>query len=519
MKVEAAWLPVAAALLGLVFSAGVERFLKPRPFPRRPRGAWEAHAGLWCAGYGLIVLVLGRPGCALAAASAGLVALALVNNAKMRNLREPFIFQDHDYFPGAIRHPRLFLPFLGWKNFFMAAAFFSAAAAGLYYESPPIRRFAFNGQLGGILIVLGAAALLLRSAARRDPPVSFNPQRDVQALGLLAGAWAYHRAERHPPNLSSPFDGAGMLNPQAKPHLVAVQHESFFDPRRLYNGIRPDILAAFDAMRGASSGYGLMEAPAWGANTVRTEFAFLTGVNEEGLGVHRFNPYREILRGRRVSSLPQFLKSLGYGTIAIHPYQARYFSRDRVFRRFGFDEFLDIRSFAGARRSGPYVADAEVGEKIIRVLSQANGPTFVFAITMEGHAPFSPARMRPSDVEEFYLAPPPPGCEELTVYLRHLRNTDEMLRSLSTALTALGVPAELCCFGDHVPIMPEVYKILGAPKGDVPYLFWSGRQRPAPEFMDSAKADNQGRCQGGETRLGAHALASSWLRAAWGIRE
>ena len=521
MNVDAALLHVTtAALMGLILSAGIERFLQPRPLLKRPLAAWQAHAGLWFACYGSIALVTGRPWCALAATAALLMTLALVSNAKMRSLREPFIFQDYDYFLDAVRFPRLFLPFFGVKSFLGATAVFMLALACLYYESPPIHRFAWNGQLGGLAVVLGAAALLLRSASRQGFSVHFRPEDDLRALGLPACIWAYARAERAAPDLRSPFDSAGIWisKPQPAPHLVAVQLESFFDARAFYDGIKTDVLAEFDAIK-AESAYGALTVPAWGANTVRTEFAFLTGVGEDSLGAHRFNPYRVVARGRHVSSLPMFLKGMGYRVICIHPYWAQYYSRDRVFRRFGFDEFMDIRSFTGARRFGPYVADAEVGEKIVQALRKAACPTFVFAITMENHGPLHLERARLSDVEELYTTPPPPGCDDLTIYLRHLRNTDRMLGSLRVAFMDQDLPVELCCFGDHVPVMPKTYSILGAPDGNAPCLWWSNPQRRDGLQLEHASLDSSdawrgqaGRC-GVESPLPVHLMAPAWLRS------
>ena len=369
--------------------------------------------------------------------------------------------------------------------------------------------------------MLGVAAFLLWRASRRDLPVSSSSEHDLRALGLLAYLWAYGRAERIPPDLRSPFDAADIWvrKPNPLPHLVAVQFESFFDARTLYSGIRTDILAGFDAIRAESSGHGALAVSAWGGNTVRAEFAFLTGVNEDNLGVHRFNPYRSIARARyTVSSLPMFLKRLGYRTICIHPYWARFYFRDRVFRQLGFDEFLDIKSFAGARRYGPYVADTEVGEKIIRVLRKAVAPTFVFAITMESHGPLHLERVQPSDVAELYTTPPPPGCDVLTIYLRHLRNTDETLRSLHSAFMTLNAPVEFCCFGDHVPIMPEAYAILGSPEGTVPYLWWSNQQHrddSQPKFpaLDSINVWNSQASCDAESPLPVHLMTPAWLRA------
>jgi hypothetical protein len=99
---------------------------------------------------------------------------------------------------------------------------------------------------------------------------------------------------------------------------VLVQSESFFDVRRLYPGVRPALLSRFDALRRQALKHGLLLVSAWGANTIRTEFAVLSGIGDDALGVHRFNPYRRFAR-RDILTLPHHLRALGYETVCIHP--------------------------------------------------------------------------------------------------------------------------------------------------------------------------------------------------------
>lgn len=482
---------LVVAVLGVPLSVIIEWFMIPRPGLRRPWRAWGIHIGLWLLLYGLLALVLGRPWFAAAGVSAFLLMLVLVNNAKVKVLREPFVFQDYEYFTDAIRHPRLFIPFLGWGKFLGAAAgFLLAVAVGLWGESVPGQRFAWSGQFGGIAVVFGTGILLLVVSAKRLL-VSFVPDRDIQTRGLLASLWCYGKERRNFPKVKSPFE---MLRPKDStkelPHLVAVQSESFFDPRPLYAGIRTTVLANFDQLRTESFAHGKLKVPAWGANTVRTEFAFLSGIDDNTLGMHRFNPYRAITAGWDVSSLAAFLKRLGYRTVCIHPYPASFYQRDSVLPKLCFDEFIDIRAFATAKKNGPYVGDAMVGDKIASVLDEASSPVFVFAITMENHGPLHLEQVEPSDIDEFYTMPPPPDCEDLTIYLRHLQNGDRMAGALRKTLERCDRPASLCWFGDHVPIMPSVYNTFGTPPGEVEYLLWSNRNdRTLPENRDLPACD------------------------------
>jgi phosphoglycerol transferase MdoB-like AlkP superfamily enzyme len=499
MVIETPFLSVlVASLVGLALSVVIEQLMVPRPPLARPWAAWALHGGSWLSGHAVLTLVLGRPWFAVATISAFLLMLVVVNNAKVKALREPFVFQDYEYFTDAIRHPRLYIPFLGWWKFLAAAVgFVMAVAIGLWGEEAPAQRFVWFGQLGGVVMVAGVALLLLLLANRRQLPISFDPNRDARALGFLAFLWRYAAEERSPLAVASPFDFLPAKRTEADlPHLVAVQSESFFDPRPLYSGIRPEVLAEFDRLRSEAVAHGKLKVPAWGANTVRTEFAFLTGIGADKLGIHRFNPYRAMAAGLDVPSLASFLKRLGYRAVCIHPYPASFYRRDRVYPHLGFDEFLDIRAFDGAERFGPYVSDAAVADQVSMILQQATGPVFVFVITMENHGPLHLERVASSDIDALYSVPPPQGSDDLTIYLRHLRNADRMIGKLRQTLEQCEGPASLCWFGDHVPIMPSVYEILGAPSGEVEYVFWSNKNLARPRTAD----------------LKANDLPMEWLR-------
>jgi len=157
----------------------------------------------------------------------------------------------------------------------------------------------------------------------------------------------------------------------------------------------------------------------------------------------------------------------------VHPYAASFYARDKVYPRLGFDEFIDIRSFSGAPKSGPYVSDLAVAEKVCSLLAgSSEQPLFVFVITMENHGPLHLEDPLPGDSERCYTVAPAAGCDDLTIYLRHLRNADSMAGRLRQQLAALPGNGCLCWFGDHVPILPEVYRAIGTPDGQTDYFIW-----------------------------------------------
>ncbi|MCX5464132.1 LTA synthase family protein [Alcaligenes parafaecalis] len=498
------WTVILAAVSGLALTVGLERFLQTAASLRRPAAAWALHVGLYGLAYVVLVFVLGRPIFATALLCAFFLLLVVVSNAKFKALREAFVFQDYEYFTDAIRHPRLYIPFLGWGKFFLAAAgFIAALTIGLWLETVPALRAAWTAQWGALalLFVLSMGLLLWGNSARLA--VQIAPEQDVQALGLLASFWRYWQQGRQRPTLSSPFvdkvpqalSGAKSLTEQ--PHLVSVQSESFFDARRIWDGIRPEILAEFDRFKSQASACGHLHVPAWGANTVRSEFSFLSGIENTALGVHRFNPYRAVCAGWSVATLASWLKNQGYRTICIHPYPASFYQRNRVFPLFGFDEFLDIKAFGDVERTGPYIGDQAVADKVASVLEQAQGPVFIHVITMENHGPLHLEKVAAGDMEKLYRQAPPAACEDLTIYLRHIRNADAMLTRLRQALTTSARPASLCWYGDHVPIMPSVYAALGTPCGDVDYFIWNSTGDQSGALHQDAAI---------------HDLAGQWMR-------
>ena len=118
------------------------------------------------------------------------------------------------------------------------------------------------------------------------------------------------------------------------------------------------------------------------------------------------------------------------------------------------------------------------------LLADASSPIFVFVITMENHGPLHLEKISPSELGSLYSRTPPEGCDELSIYLRHLRNADRMMASLRQSSEQCSRGVSLCWFGDHVPIMPTVYKTLGTPTGEVDYFYWINRNQPSMKNKD-----------------------------------
>lgn len=461
---------LVAGAAGLAASLWAERWRRPAP------AAVALHAGLFALAFLLLAAVCRRPFLAAGLALAAQVLVLVVDDAKRRALREPMLFSDYGLFSQALRHPRLYLPYLRpWPVLFAVCAFAAVLGASLLLEAPGIPWQPWA------LLLCAALGLIWRGGARARAGLALDPQGDVERLGLLGSSLLYWIAERAPLAPLAPPARVIRAAPRRRPDIVVLECESFFDARRVSARVPADVLREFDELC-AQGESGRLTVPAWGANTMRTEFAFLSGIAAQSLGVHRFNPYRRFAR-RAVPTIASVLRGAGYRTVCLHPYPASFFGRDRVFPLLGFDEFIDLAVFGYAPRDGPYVADAAVARKVAEQLRDDAMPLFVFAITMENHGP--------QHLEAG------PGGDALAVYLRHLRNSDAMLGAVAEALRSHDRASVLCLYGDHVPSLPAAYAAAGFDDPRTDYLVW------APPGLRVRRAD-----------LGVEVLGERVLRAA-----
>lgn len=409
------------------------------------------------------------------------VGFAVADFYKRRALGEPIIIDDFFVAGGILRHPRLCIIFPRPAVLGLGVALAVSVVVALYdYEAPVLQTAWWVGPcsilicLSGVWLVTGPL-LATAETYLQHLHLTGRPQHDASRIGTMALQVAYGllaRAQR--PSLQ--FAASPYLRPQLhraasdlNSPIIIVQCESFFDVRRLHGDVVANLLPTYDACRKQAVQWGRLAVPAFGANTVRTEFSVLTGLEAKAAGFDRFNPYRRFASAP-IASLPRYLRSKGYRTICVHPFDRTFYRRDKVLAHLGFDEFLGEEAFAGATRSNSYVADVEVA-RIVTKLLEINGPkTFVFAITMENHGPWSPA----AAVRRNLVQQPLTFRENtaLNNYLRGIGSADHMLRILTDTLRTQYEDGLLGFYGDHLPNLRDVFEHLEFESRRSDYLLW-----------------------------------------------
>lgn len=384
-----------------------------------------------------------------------MVGLAFADAVKRVILREPVLWCDMSELIELVRHPRLYLPYAGAGRIVGGFLALSAAAAILFWlEAPAFFLDGWGIARAGLVaagVILLPATLLLQpfAAMMRAFRPSGDPEEDTARFGSVATLLIYgliaraERAQRRaslrpPPTPPAPDRGDS-------PPVVVVQSESFFDVRRLGKSLFPRALLTFEKA-GKSGVSGRFATPAWGANTVRTEFEAITGIDSSRLGFDRFNPYHAFVR-QPVSSLAWVMKARGYRTVCLHPYDRTFYSRHRVMKHLGFDLFVGQEVFERPP-DGSYIADAVLTERIEAMLGKERQKLFIFAITMENHGPWAG------------------GLEE---FVSKLAGADAQIGALKKALRKGGV---LAFYGDHLPSFPAEFAEHGFEDDDTDYLVW-----------------------------------------------
>jgi hypothetical protein len=401
----------------------------------------------WLAGYLLLLGITARPLLSGGAVAGALLFITVADFAKRRRLNDGLVFTDGGLLWQVFVHPRFYLPFVPRPALVLGVIAGIALALGvLTLESgldlTLVQRVSVLMLSAVLLGITLRPLMLLRGADIQHVPAvdaaGFGPLACFALHARLAATERAARQARHPPtpavlNLSDPA-----------PHLLLLQLESFCDPRRF--GL-PQPLAHKDRLAQAALTQGSLAVSAFGANTMRTEFAVLTGLEDAALGLDRFNPYFRFAR-QPIGSLAWDLRGAGYQTLCLHPFDARFFGRDKVLPALGFARFDAAPAFQQAERVRGLVSDAAIARRLAADLAAATTPGFWYAITVAAHGPWE-------------------GDDPARIWADCMAASDAMLGEVMRAAEASPRPVVVAAFGDHRPALP-----MSQGKKETDYVIW-----------------------------------------------
>ena len=412
-------------------------------------------------GWFALASIMSRPITAAVVIFAAGAGLAVADAVKRATLREPLVFADRAELIEVVRHPQLYLPFAGPAKIMGGAGAAVVAVAALLWIEPPSIGLAPVGPVFLVVLCIGlpiSRPVLPHVASfYRRQGISGDPAVDMRRHGFLACLIVHATIARDERSQRRVAIAAFRNQAREAGPVVLVQAESVFDARRLGPLVPPDLLPHFDRLTASAIQAGRLQVPCWGANTVRSEFAALTGIGVDALGLDRFNPYERFAQ-TRTRSIAWQLKRAGYRTICVHPFDKRFYARHRVMPHLGFDEFRGLEVFADAEIDGCYVADAAIAREVARIVREEGPRVFVFAMTIANHGPW------PTPLPQIGG-----GGTELQRYLAGLQASDSMIGIIMDTMPTNGLFA---FYGDHQPSLPAVFADSGYRDDRTDYAIW-----------------------------------------------
>ena len=277
------------------------------------------------------------------------------------------------------------------------------------------------------------------------------------------------------------------------PNVLAIMNESFSDLSVIFPELDNEVyMSNFNSLSGnVVKGY--MQVYPIGGGTANTEYEFLTGNSMAFL--QGSIPYQQYITRNGTYSIAQILKTRGYHTTAIHPYDKRGYNRAQVYPKIGFETFLDVSDFENAELiRDRYISDRDSYKKVIEEfekIRQSGQPAFIFNVTMQNHSGYDAgcftenAVRIPGHEGEF------PNAEE---YLTLIRESDAAIPMLIDYFSKIEDPTVIVFFGDHQPMVEESFyeTLAGKPLTEwilaeaqsryiVPFFIWANYEIDAEE--------------------------------------
>ena len=144
----------------------LEVFFKPRPllfFKRKKESRLILLLLVVCL-FSVALALTQRPYFSASLAVLGFFVVLMVDNAKFKTLREPLVFSDFFLYLQAIKHPRLYLPFLGVIPLVVLILLVVLiASAGFYFEAADYPVFSWENL--GVVLVFTVSLISLKRLA------------------------------------------------------------------------------------------------------------------------------------------------------------------------------------------------------------------------------------------------------------------------------------------------------------------------------------------------------------------
>lgn len=256
------------------------------------------------------------------------------------------------------------------------------------------------------------------------------------------------------------------------------------------------------------------------AGTANTEFDILTGMPTNMISDATTSSFRVI--NKKTQTVASLLKDNGYATSFLHPGDSWFYNRSSVYKHFGVDDqvFNDSFDLTKDTTNDGLVTDVAFLRELTEKIESNKSPQFIYSVTIQNHqaynytkypdvTPAVPTKAQISDV----------SMEKLSVYLRGVRDTSEMVYALAQYIDKMNEPTILVFFGDHLANLGEdclAYRELGMiiGKTDTPENTLEAYKTPFVIYANTAYCESVDFAKAKESLELAPVINSNYLGAA-----
>ena len=263
------------------------------------------------------------------------------------------------------------------------------------------------------------------------------------------------------------------------PNILFLQLESFIDPSTVNTiELSKDAIPNFRKLSKEYSS-GELTVPACGAGTANVEFEVLTGLSVKFFGPGEY-PYKAILKEKAAESLAFDLKSLGFGTHAIHNHRAVFYNRNTVFANIGFDTFTSVEYMKDVEKTPKnWAKDHVLIEAITDALDSTESRDMIYTISVQGHGKYPSEQVIENPEIEVTKAEDEETKWKWEYYVNQVYEMDQFIGELVETLSDYDEPVILAMYGDHIPAIDiEEEDLDNKNLYGTQYIIWSNFDMP-----------------------------------------
>lgn len=255
-----------------------------------------------------------------------------------------------------------------------------------------------------------------------------------------------------------------------KTNIIVIVNESFCDYYNLYKeGVADPIEYYTQLAKSDNVVSGTVYSSEFGGRTSNVEYEFLTQNSMRILSKGSY-VFQQYITKRINSSLVAYLKSMGYKTSAIHPWESYSYSRNKVYPLLGFESIKFKDDIDGLEKNfnNDFYTDESTYKELLKEIDEKKEgeKIFEYVLTVQNHIGYLNKDPNQIDyIEDFYT----------NVYMQLAHESAEALRDLIDELKEKEEKYVLLFFGDHQPNLDDSDNAMEREiiQYDTPFLIWA----------------------------------------------